>query len=280
MRVAIFGDIHGNLHDLEAILEDIEKEKADQIICLGDLISPFPGSAKAWQIIQDRKIPMLRGNHEDYIVDAHLGAEDSLAKLFSSHTIKQIQALPLSTTLTAPNGSQAFICHASPYNNAKSIASEIDATMAKALHSVSATTIIAGHLHKQWHQTWEGKQLYLIGSGGLPLQGNPDVVEYSLLQFDAEQWQITNKKVRYDDQSAIQCVLQSAFMEETGAFGWLYLLELITQQHHFLPMFRTSKLDPWPDEEDVKTWEDVVVGYIKRVGLWSKLQKHLAPYYL
>lgn len=33
MRYAIFGDIHGNLEALEAVLEKLEQEKPDRYIC-------------------------------------------------------------------------------------------------------------------------------------------------------------------------------------------------------------------------------------------------------
>ena len=38
MRYAIFGDIHGNLDALNTVLENIEKEKPDGYICVGDIV--------------------------------------------------------------------------------------------------------------------------------------------------------------------------------------------------------------------------------------------------
>jgi protein phosphatase len=42
MKIAILSDIHGNRLALEAVLNDIKKNKTDQIIILGDLITDFP----------------------------------------------------------------------------------------------------------------------------------------------------------------------------------------------------------------------------------------------
>jgi predicted phosphodiesterase len=41
MKIAILSDIHGNIMALEAVLHDIELEKADHIIVLGDIITDF-----------------------------------------------------------------------------------------------------------------------------------------------------------------------------------------------------------------------------------------------
>jgi predicted phosphodiesterase len=38
MRLAIFGDVHGNLPALEATLADIAQQKPDAVYCLGDLV--------------------------------------------------------------------------------------------------------------------------------------------------------------------------------------------------------------------------------------------------
>ena len=39
MRVALVSDIHGNLPALEAVVADIHRRGADQVVCLGDNIS-------------------------------------------------------------------------------------------------------------------------------------------------------------------------------------------------------------------------------------------------
>ena len=38
MKPAIISDVHSNLEALEAVLRDIDKEKADRIISLGDIV--------------------------------------------------------------------------------------------------------------------------------------------------------------------------------------------------------------------------------------------------
>ena len=38
MRTAVFSNIHGNLHALQAVLADIAQQEVDRIYCMGDLV--------------------------------------------------------------------------------------------------------------------------------------------------------------------------------------------------------------------------------------------------
>ena len=42
MRIAVISDIHGNLYALREVLEDIDNQNIDSIICLGDLVGYGP----------------------------------------------------------------------------------------------------------------------------------------------------------------------------------------------------------------------------------------------
>ena len=38
MKIGLISDIHGNKKALDAVLKQLEKEKIDKIICIGDLV--------------------------------------------------------------------------------------------------------------------------------------------------------------------------------------------------------------------------------------------------
>lgn len=65
--IAIFSDVHGNLPALQTVLEDIEKRKADQVYCLGDLVDFAPWTNEVIETIQNLRIPCLMGNHDERI---------------------------------------------------------------------------------------------------------------------------------------------------------------------------------------------------------------------
>ena len=68
MKLAFISDIHGNLPALEAVLKSIAVEGADRIICLGDLVGYGASPNECVDIIRERKIPCLLGNHDEAAV--------------------------------------------------------------------------------------------------------------------------------------------------------------------------------------------------------------------
>lgn len=66
MRFAIIADIHSNLEALETVLDDIKKQKCDQIVCLGDIVGYNADPRPCLQIIRDLGIPCVKGNHDEY----------------------------------------------------------------------------------------------------------------------------------------------------------------------------------------------------------------------
>lgn len=42
MRIALISDIHGNMVALEAVLADLERERVDKVVCLGDVAMTGP----------------------------------------------------------------------------------------------------------------------------------------------------------------------------------------------------------------------------------------------
>ncbi|MFM8364546.1 MAG: metallophosphoesterase family protein [Verrucomicrobiota bacterium] len=65
MRYAIFGDIHANLHALQAVMQDIREQDCTHHICMGDIVgyNAFPRECLA--IVRDLDCPTVKGNHDE-----------------------------------------------------------------------------------------------------------------------------------------------------------------------------------------------------------------------
>jgi len=63
MLWAIISDLHANIPALEAVLRDIERRRADQILCLGDVIGYGPQPRETLQRAREWQLNLL-GNHE------------------------------------------------------------------------------------------------------------------------------------------------------------------------------------------------------------------------
>ena len=64
MKYAIVSDIHANLDALTTVLEKIDTLGVDQIICLGDVVGYNANPNECCQILRERGIPTILGNHD------------------------------------------------------------------------------------------------------------------------------------------------------------------------------------------------------------------------
>ena len=72
MRIALISDIHGHLIALEAILADIDRESADQIIFLGDVATLGPQPREAIALLKALGCPCVMGNHDSFLLKPDL----------------------------------------------------------------------------------------------------------------------------------------------------------------------------------------------------------------
>ena len=69
MAIAVFGDIHGNLEALEAILKDIKRNhRIKQVYYLGDAITFGPDNSACLKLLAKHKVNFIVGNHEQRVV--------------------------------------------------------------------------------------------------------------------------------------------------------------------------------------------------------------------
>lgn len=60
---AIISDIHSNLEALQAVLKDIDKQKVDEIYCLGDVVGYGPNPRECVDLVMKCRVVLL-GNHD------------------------------------------------------------------------------------------------------------------------------------------------------------------------------------------------------------------------
>ena len=65
MRFAIFGDIHANLHALQAVLEDSRQQKCTHYVCMGDIVGYNAFPQQCVELIRNLDCPVVKGNHDE-----------------------------------------------------------------------------------------------------------------------------------------------------------------------------------------------------------------------
>lgn len=63
-EIAVLGDLHANLSALEAVLSLIDLEDVQEILCVGDLVGYGARPNEVIEVVQDRNIVCVAGNHD------------------------------------------------------------------------------------------------------------------------------------------------------------------------------------------------------------------------
>lgn len=72
MKYAIIADIHANLDAFQVVLDDIQTQKCDKVVCLGDVVGYGAEPKKCLDIVRAMAIPCIKGNHDEYCsIDEH-----------------------------------------------------------------------------------------------------------------------------------------------------------------------------------------------------------------
>lgn len=68
VRTAVISDIHSNLEALQVVMDHIDSQEVDRIICLGDILGYGPSPVECVEIIAERCEWSLMGNHDFGVV--------------------------------------------------------------------------------------------------------------------------------------------------------------------------------------------------------------------
>ena len=225
MRYGIFGDIHGNLHALEAVMEAYQEEAIDLFLCTGDLVGYGANPQQCIQIVRDSCAHVVAGNH-DFAVCGKLTLEffNSYAKAAVLWTrdalgleqLEYLRSLPLmaeADPVTTISHATIYDAHVFDY-----IQTQYDAHLS--LQELQTTAGFVGHSHipitfylRDGVVSWTmeptidvascEKVLVNVGSVGQPRDENANAA-YAI--FDTEEQKIWIKRVAYDIEAAIEAI--------------------------------------------------------------------------
>ncbi len=67
MKYAITADIHANLPALTAVMQDIEQQGCDRIVCAGDIVGYGFQPKECVKVVREKFFACVRGNHDEYV---------------------------------------------------------------------------------------------------------------------------------------------------------------------------------------------------------------------
>jgi len=118
MRIAVLSDIHGNLHALDAVLADVEREDVHEIWCLGDIVGYGADPNDCCARVRDHADVVLCGNH-DMAVTGELSLEEfsrgaAIAARWTQEVLRPEHAAWLRALSPAGEAREVGLYHGSP----------------------------------------------------------------------------------------------------------------------------------------------------------------------
>jgi len=182
MRVAALYDIHGNLPALEAVLDEIGRAGADQVVVGGDVV-PGPMPRECLARLADLGVPtrFIYGNGERAVLAEVDGTEAGGAPAPYRHIMRwtagQLDAeqqrtlagWPMAVRVTVDGLGDVLFCHATPRNDTE-IFTEATAEerLRPVFEGVREPLVICGHTHMPFDRMVGRTRVINAGSVGMP----------------------------------------------------------------------------------------------------------------
>jgi putative phosphoesterase len=214
VRVAIVSDIHGNLAALEAVVEDLGRERPDLVVQGGDLALNGPRPAEVVSRVRELGWPGIVGNTDraiwelDTVPGAVYKVFQSLAPatraLLGEDHVRWLQTLPEEWR---DDGEGIALVHAAPGDLWKNVrADSPDRELENVFSVLGAPLAVYCHIHRPFITAMPGLTVANSGSLGMPFDG--DWRPSYLLVEDGEP---RIKRVEYDLEREVAALEKSDY---------------------------------------------------------------------
>jgi len=242
MRLAILADIHGNLHALEAVLADIERQSVDLIVVNGDLVNRGPANVAVLDRVRSLDAVVTLGNHDDLVRkwidrDADIPAdwyEDPFwlstawcaRQVVAADRLDDLRALPMTHRIEVPGAPSVLVAHGSPRHYREGYGRRLtDERIAEIVAEHPADVLVGSHTHRPLERRWNGHLVLNTGAVGAP-QNEDSRAQYLLLTLRDGQWQHEFRPVPYDHDAAVAAFEATGFLAEGGLSALLFREDL------------------------------------------------------
>jgi len=226
MKIAIFGDIHGNDDAFEAVLTEIGRLKPDLYYCLGDLVGYGAEPGRCIAKAREYCDIVVVGNHDWAAVEKidieYFNPFAKEAMLWTREQLTEEERQYLGSLPLSVHGENCVLAHATLHSPELFgyIQTNYDAYFS--LQVLNDPVCFLGHSHLPVTFYEEngiqysldttidlaklGKALVNVGSVGQPRDENPDAV---FAIYDPDQLTVELHRVKYDIESASAKIIQA-----------------------------------------------------------------------
>ena len=204
MKIAVFSDIHSCYSKMVAIFEDMETYQNDQFICLGDIIGYGDQPEKTINLLMEKNVTSVRGNHElamfsrRYLElfprDIKQPLLDNIAAI-STRSVRYLENTPDYLTLE-----DCHFVHGTPPDKLTTYIYDVSDYYLKSLFNTAQKQVFfTGHTHKLKLITYKDRLVYrrrITQNCTIPLENNQKIllnvgsIGFSRDNFEASKYAI------------------------------------------------------------------------------------------
>ncbi len=218
MKFVLYSDIHAQVAPFEAVLKEVEKEKADKEIMAGDFVMLGPDPGAIIEMVRGRDCDVIAGNLDLWIVDKRwewmepkniyhewmLGMAKGTRERMTDDQIQYLHTLPFSLSYMPEPGHEFLIFHATPSEIGDSTALPLrysDEEVKERIAGVTADIMAHGHIHGPSVRQVGDQTIVCCAAVGMSWDGDPRP-SYAVVEYKGKgQWHAETKRVDYDYES-------------------------------------------------------------------------------
>ena len=182
MRYAVLSDIHGNLHALRAVLDAVREDGIDEYICAGDLVGYGPFPNECVQLVADRSMIAVAGNHE-LMVLGRLGTRyctgtaratvEWTRSALTDRTRRFLAGLPERLVLAEHGICLTHGALDQPWRYVTTATQATEQLDRLAVEVPGGTLLVLGHTHRPWLYAYGHGTVVARSPGAARLAGSP-----------------------------------------------------------------------------------------------------------
>ncbi|MFZ5892177.1 MAG: metallophosphoesterase family protein [Myxococcota bacterium] len=211
-KLGVIGDLHCEVASLERVLAHFQREGVEASVCVGDLVDGAGDANRALELLEERSIVAVRGNHDRWLLRNELREVPLATDLadVSPKSRRYLASLPLTRSIRCSRG-RLLLCHGIAQNDFVGVRPEDSDESVLALPEIAALLddasfdfVLSGHTHRAMVRRVE--RLTLFNAGTLHREYRPVC---GVLDFHARRYRVFDVR-----SAAIELAADWSFDEE------------------------------------------------------------------